>query len=183
MSFQPLRPRTLLKEWHASVFATHQNSALNARNFFNVGSLLPSRITSYDLAAGGPLISPKASLLLDFGQLFNAGVVNGNLQAPLASERTPLASDPQTRGIISDLLKAYPAALPNLPAVSLRQLNTNAPRRIMTADGLARLDVKPKEKTSVAGLYSASQYSEDPFQLVLGQNPQTDLGARTPTPI
>jgi hypothetical protein len=101
----------------------------------------------------------------------------------LASERTPLASDPQTRGIISDLLKAYPAALPNLPAASLRQLNTNAPRRIMTADGLARLDVKPKEKTSVAGLYSASQYSEDPFQLVLGQNPQTDLGARTPTPI
>jgi hypothetical protein len=89
--------------------------------------------------AGGPLISPEASLLLDFGQLFNAGMVNGNLQAPLASERTPLASDPQTRGIISDLLKAYPAALPNLPAVSLRQLNTNAPRRIMTADGLARL--------------------------------------------
>lgn len=175
LNFHPLRPRTLLKEWHASVSATHQNSALNARNFFNVGPLLPSRITSYDLAAGGPLISPKASLLLDFGQLFNSGMVNGNLQAPLASERTPLASDPQTRGIISDLLKAYPAAVPNLPAVSLRQLNTNAPRRIMTADGLARLDVKPEEKTSVAGLYSASQYSEDPFQLVLGQNPQTDL--------
>jgi carboxypeptidase family protein len=175
LSFQPLRPRTLLRDWHASVSATHQNSALNARNFFNAGPLLPSRITSYDLAAGGPLISSKASLLLDFGQLFNSGMVNGNLQAPLASERTPLATDPQTRAIVSALLKAYPAELPNLPSVSLRQLNTNAPRSIVTADGLARLDVRPNDKTSVAGLYSVNQYSEDPFQLVLGQNPQTDL--------
>jgi hypothetical protein len=175
LSFQPRRPRTLLKDWHASVSATHQNSALNARNFFNAGPLLPSRITSYDLAAGGPLFSRKASLLLDFGQVFNSGMVNGNLQAPLASERTPLAADPQTRAIISDLLNAYPAQLPNLPAVSLRQLNTNSPRSIVTTDGLARLDAKPNDKTSVAGLYSASQYSEDPFQLVIGQNPQTDL--------
>ncbi len=175
LSFQPLRPRTLLRDWHASVSATHQNSALNARNYFNFGPLLPSRITSYDLAAGGPLISSKASLLLDFGQIFNSGMVNGNLQAPLASERTPLAADPQTNAIIAALLKAYPAQLPNLPYVSLRQLNTNAPRSIVTADGLARLDVKPNDKTSLAGFYSVSQYSEDPFQLVLGQNPQTDL--------
>jgi hypothetical protein len=175
LSFQPLRPRTLLRDWHAAASATHQNSALNARNFFNAGPLLPSRITSYGLAAGGPLISPKASLLLDFGQVFNSGMVNGNLQAPLASERAPLAADPQTRAIISHLLNAYPAQLPNLPAVSLRQLNTNAPRSIVTADGLARLDVKPNDRTSVAGLYSVNQYSEDPFQLVIGQNPQTDL--------
>ncbi len=179
LSFQPLRPRTLLRDWHASASATHQNSALNARNFFNVGPLLPSRITSYDLAAGGPLISPKASLLVDFGQIFNSGIVNGNVQAPLASERTPLAADPQTNAIISALLKAYPAELPNLPSVSLRQLNTNAPRSIVTADGLARLDLRPNEKTSLAGLYSVNQYTEDPFQLVLGQNPQTDLRSQS----
>src|SRR5262249_60704243 len=109
------------------------------------------------------------------GQIFNSGMENGNAQAPLASERTPRAADAQTNAIISNLLRAYPAQLPNLPAVSLRQLNTNAARSIVTADGLARLDLKPDEKTSVAGLYSVSQYSEDPFQLVLGQNPQTDL--------
>ena len=174
LSFQPLRPRTLLKDWHASLSATHQNSALNARNFFNVGPLLPSRITSYDVAAGGP-VSSKASVLLDFNQIFNSGMVNGNIQAPLASERTPLAADTQTRAIVADLLKAYPAEFPNLPNVSLRQLNTNAPRSIVTANGLARLDEKPNDKTSVAALYSVNQYSEDPFQLVLGQNPQTDL--------
>ena len=81
LSFQPLRPRPLLRDWRASVSATHQNSALNARNFFNVGPLLASRITSYNLRAGGP-ISSKASLLLDFGQIFNSGMVNGNVQAP-----------------------------------------------------------------------------------------------------
>jgi hypothetical protein len=178
LSFQPLRPRTLLRQWHGSASATHQNSALNARSFFNVGSLLPSRITSYDLAVGGPVAS-KASLVLDFGQVFNSGMVNGNLQAPLASERTSLATDPQTRAIISDLLTAYPAQLPNLPAVSLRQLNTNAPRNIVTALGLARLDVRPDDKTSVAGLYSANQYSENPFQLVIGQNPETDLRSQS----
>ena len=175
LSFQPLRPRPLLRDWRASVSATHQNSALNARNFFNVGPLLASRITSYNLRAGGPLISSRASLLLDLGQIFNSGMVNGNVQAPLVSERTPRAADAQTNAIISNLLKAYPAKLPNLPAVSLRQLNTNAPRSIVTADGLARLDVKPDEKTSIAGFYSVNQYSEDPFQLVIGQNPQTDL--------
>jgi hypothetical protein len=175
LSVQPLRPRPLLADWHASASATHQNSALNARNFFNVGPLLPSRITTYNLGVGGPLISSKASLVLDFGQIFNSGMVNGNVQAPLASERTPRAPDAQTNAIISNLLRAYPAELPNLPAVSLRQLNTNAPRSIVTADGLARLDVKPDDKTSIAGFYSINQYSEEPFQLVIGQNPQTDL--------
>jgi hypothetical protein len=175
LSFQPLRPRPLLTDWHASISATHQNSALNARNFFNVGRLLPSRINNYNLAAGGPLISSKASLLLGFGQLFNSGMVNGNVQAPLASEQAPRSADPETNAIISQLLKAYPAQLPNLPAVTPRQLNTNAPRSIVTADGLARLDIRPNGKTSVAGFYSVNQYSEDPFQLVIGQNPQTDL--------
>jgi hypothetical protein len=100
-------------------------------------------------------VTSKVSLLLDFGQIFNSGMVNGNLQAPLASERIPHAADPQTNAIIAALLKAYPAELPNLPSVSLRQLNTSAPRSIVTADGLARLDVKPNDKTSVAGFYSA----------------------------
>src|SRR5262249_4267377 len=175
LSFQPLRPRPLLTDWRASLSPTHPNSALNARNFFYLGPLLSFPIPKYQLPAGGPPHSSQTSLLLDFGQIFNSGMVNGNVQAPLASERTPRAADAQTNAIISNLLRAYPAQLPNLPAVSLRQLNTNAARSIVTADGLARLDVKPDEKTSIAGFYSVNQYSEDPFQLVIGQNPQTDL--------
>ncbi len=175
LAFQPPAPRPVLKAWHESVSAMHQNSALNARNFFNVGPLLPSRITNYDVAAGGPIISPKASLLVNFGQTYNSGMVNGNVQVPRVSERTPTATDPQARAIISHLLDAYPAQLPNLSSASLRQLNTNAPRSIVDTNGLIRMDIKPDDNGSVAGRYSIGNYSEDPFQLVIGQNPQTDV--------
>ena len=61
--FEPLRPRALLPSWRGSLFGLHQNSVLNARNFFNVGPLLPSRSTSYNLSANGPLLSDKASYI------------------------------------------------------------------------------------------------------------------------
>ncbi|MCH8268159.1 MAG: hypothetical protein IH846_11620, partial [Acidobacteria bacterium] len=55
------------------------------------------------------------------------------------------------------------------------QLNSNAPRDIDSSHGLARLDLKPADDTSFAFRYSINDYSEDPFQLVAGQNPQTEL--------
>lgn len=175
LQFDLISSRSLARSWQGSVVAQHQNSALNARNFFNVGPLRGSRTTTYNVTASGPLASDQASALLDFGQLFNSGMVNGNVQVPTASERAPQSSDPQVNAVIAKLLQAYPAELPNLPAVSLRQLNTNAPRDIRTATGLARLDLKPGEDTAAAFRYSINDYREDPFQLVVGQNPQTDL--------
>lgn len=173
--FELIRPRTLLNSWRGSANMFLQNSVLNARNFFNVGPLLPSRSSGYGLAGGGPLGSRKVSVLLQFNQSFTSGMVNGNIQAPLADERTPGATDPRVRAVITDLLQAYPADLPNLPGVSLRQLNSNAPRDINTADGLARLDYKPLAGSLLAMRYSVNDYDEDPFQIVAGQNPQTNL--------
>ena len=174
-AFEGVRPRSLLSQWRGTLLALHQNSALNARNFFNVGPLLPSRVNAYGITAGGPVISQKVSLLLDFGQTLTSGFVNGNVQVPLAEERTPLAADPQVRAVIAALLKAYPADLPNLPSVSKRQLNSNASRDIDATDGLARLDWKVNNQTAAAFRYFVNQYSEDPFQIILGQNPRTDL--------
>ncbi|MBI4456404.1 MAG: TonB-dependent receptor [Acidobacteria bacterium] len=179
LRFELLRPRPLAKSWYGSVFGAHQNSALNARNFFNVGPLRPSRASSYEVSGGGPLVADKASLLLQFGQNFTSGLVNGNIQAPTASERTPRSSDPRVNSIIANLLNAYSAELPNLPYVSLRQLNTNAPRDVQSTDGLARLDLKLTDTTSLAVRYATNDYSEDPFQIVAGQNPQTDLGSQS----
>ncbi|MBI2816960.1 MAG: TonB-dependent receptor [Acidobacteria bacterium] len=173
--FELIRPRTLLNSWRGSANGFLQNSVLNARNFFNVGPLLPSRSSGYGLAAGGPVISRKVSLLLQFNQNFTSGMVNGNIQAPLADERTPRATDPRVRAVIADLLQAYPADSPNLPDVSIRQLNSNAPRDIKTSDGLARLDYKPLAGSSLAMRYNVSDYNEDPFQIVAGQNPQTNV--------
>ena len=177
--FQPIRPRSLASQWRASLYGLHQNSTLNARNFFNVGPLLPSRSSSYSITGNGPLFSPRASLLVQFGQNFTSGFVNGNIQAPLADERAPRSTNPQINAVIGSLLRAYPADLPNLPGVSLRQLNSNAARDIDGSDGLARLDFKASDSTSLAGRYSINDYAEEPFQLVAGQNPQTNLRAQT----
>lgn len=174
-AFEGVRPRPLLNQWRGALSALHQNSVWNARNFFNVGPLLPSRLNAYGITAGGPILSQKVSLLLDFSQALTSGFVNGNVQAPLAGERAPLATNPQVNAIIAALLKAFPADLPNLPAVSQRQLNSNAPRDIEATDGLARLDWKVNSQTAAAARYFVNQYSEDPFQIVLGQNPRTDL--------
>ena len=175
LAFEGIRPRPMLSRWHGALSVLHQNSPLNARNFFNVGRLLPSRSTTYDITAEGPITPQKFSVFLDFNQALTSGFVNGNVQAPLATERTPFATNPQVNTIIRSLLSAYPADLPNLPYVSKRQLNSNAERGIDGMDGVARLDWKISPGTSAAFRYFANQYSEDPFQIIIGQNPHTDL--------
>ena len=175
LSFETLRPRTPVRRWRGSLTGLHQNSPLNARNFFNVGPLLPSRLTSYGMSGEGPLHTEKLSLSLNFGQSFTSGFVNGNVQAPRLSERTPLATDPETSAIVRNLLRAFPAELPNLPDVTPNQLNSNAERDIDQTNGSARLDGKLSEATSAAVRYFMDDYSETPFQIILGQNPQTDL--------
>ena len=175
LAFEGIRPRALLSQWHGSLSALNQNNIWNARNFFNVGPLKAARTTTYDAAAEGPLVRDKVSLLLDFGQTFTSGWVNGNVQAPLASERTPTSTDANVNAVIADLLKAFPADLPNLPNVSKRQLNTNATRDIAAANAQARLDLKLSEQTTAAVRYLVNDYNEDPFQIILGQNPQTEL--------
>ena len=67
-------------------------------------------------------------------------MVNGNVLVPLASERTPLTTDPAARAIVQRFLDAYPAQLPNRPDFDPRALNTNAPQVIDAIDGTARLD-------------------------------------------
>ena len=172
LNFEVIRSRSLLSSWRGSVSALHQNSALNARNFFNVGPLRASRLNSYSLTGSGPLASEKASLLVQYGQSFTSGFVNGNILVPDLSERTPRSPDPRVNAVIASLLKAYPAEAPNLGD---GRLNSNATRDIDATDALARLDLKPSEGAAVALRYTVNDYVEEPFQLVAGQNPQTNL--------
>ena len=172
VNFEVIRSRPLVNAWRGSGTALHQNSALNARNFFNVGPLRPSRANTYSLSAGGPLASEKASLLVQFGQSLTSGFVNTNILVPSLSELTPRAADPRVNAILASLLKAFPAEAPNLGD---GRLNSNAPRDLDTTDALVRLDWKPAENTDAALRYTVSDYVEEPFQLVVGQNPQTNL--------
>jgi hypothetical protein len=163
----------VLGAYHGSVYEFHQNQALNARPFFQVGSLLPSRRNQYGFAFSGPILRERLSFNFAWGQVRDSGFVNGNVQVPRDSERAPRSSDPETNAIIAALLKAYPTELPNLPHVSIRHLNTNSFRDIRNTAFSLHLDYQTASGDRIAYDQQFSDSKEDPFELVLGQNPQT----------
>ncbi len=168
-------PRPFLQGFHGTVYNQHQNSALNARSFFTVGELLPWRRNDYGGAVGGPLISER--LVFDFAasQTRDSGLINGNVQVPLADERTPLASDPATRELIARLLTGFPEEFPNLPHVSLRQLNTNAVRDIRSSAFSTHLRYRANATSQLVFEQRFLDSTEKPFEFVAGQNPVTFL--------
>ena len=172
--FTPLNRRSVASRWTYSVAHSIENSVLNARSFFQVGPLRPSRVNQYELSAGGPLLPNRLSMAAQLGRLQNSGEVNGNVQAPKADERIPRSADPRANAILAGLLGAFPSALPNSPHVTERQLNANAPRKIGNQEGSLRLDFRPAENSALALRYAIQDYSEDPFELVIGENPKTD---------
>src|SRR3990172_2259075 len=171
-----VRPQPLLADLHGTLYANHQNSALNARSFFTVGDLLPSRRNDYGAAIGGPIHKESLSFHFAWSQIRETGYVNGNIQAPLAEERSPRSEDPATNAVIAGLLKAFPDELPNLPlSKSRRQLNTNALRSIRSTAFSTRLDYRPREADQLAFEQRFLDSTEEPFQIVVGRNPVTLL--------
>jgi hypothetical protein len=165
----------VLGAYHGSVYDFHQDHALNARPFFQVGSLLPSRRNQYGFSFSGPILRERLSFNFAWGQVRDSGFVNGNVQVPRADERVPRSPDPEANAIIAALLKAYPDELPNLPHVSIRHLNTNALRDIRNTAFSLHLDYQARSGDRVAYDQQFSDTAEDPFELVLGQNPQTAM--------
>lgn len=161
--------------WHGEAFWTHQNSVFNARTFFQVGDVKPSHQNVY----GGRLTAllPKniGGFTVNFGQSDIHAVVNGNVLVPLASERTPITTDPALRPIIQKFLDAYPNILPNRPDFDPRALNTNSPQRIDSLNGTARLDLQLNQKQRLFLSQGIDRARIVAFQLVDGQNPNTEL--------
>jgi hypothetical protein len=169
-----LRPAVQTAGWHGEVYAWQQNSVFNARTFFQVGSVKPSRRNAHGFRAGGD--APGIGYLsLTGAQRRIRGMVNGNVLVPLADERTPLTADPGRRGLIQKFLNAYPDELPNRQDFDNRALNTNAPQRIDELSGTARLDRETPGHGRLAAFYSNDRQRIDAFQLVAGQNPDTEI--------
>jgi len=174
-----VQPRGPIRQFHASLYGAHENSALNARPFFNVGPLRSSKRNQFGASASGSLIADKLFFTTSLDFVSDSGFVNGNIRSPLPSERTPTAEDPETAAIVAGLLQAYPAEDPNLPNVAARQLNTNAIRRIDSVDWNLKLDYLLSDRDNLAFQYTLFDYSEDPFEFVVGGNPKTDLRPQT----
>jgi hypothetical protein len=168
-----LRPAPTLNGWHGELFAFHQNSVLNARTFFQVGPVQPSRQNFYGARFTGHTL--LGDLTGSFMQRKVRGMVNGNVLVPLASERTPLATAPALRAIVSSFLNAYPRVAPNRPDFDPRALNTNAPQRIDEIDNSLRLDRQLTAQSRISASQTLARQRIDAFQFVAGQNPDTEI--------
>ncbi|MBI3473358.1 MAG: TonB-dependent receptor [Candidatus Solibacter usitatus] len=169
-----LRPAPAVSGWHGEVFEAHQNSVFNARTFFQAGDVLPSRQNSYGARFSGA-VQKVGALTGAFSQRKIRGMVNGNVLVPLASERTPLATGPAVRALVSRFLGAYPAELPNRPDFDPRALNTNAPQQIDETDSSLRLDRDTGARSRISLSHALGRQRVHAFQFVAGQNPDTEI--------
>ncbi|MEO5925859.1 MAG: hypothetical protein ABIR70_18720 [Bryobacteraceae bacterium] len=159
---------------HGTLWENHQNSITSARSFFQVGGVLPARENEYGFRVTSPLWK-SIQLSLDGNQQKSRGMVNGNVLVPRADERTPLTTDPQAYKLIASWLAGYPTLAPNLPDLDARALNTNAPQRIDTNALSGRLDAPLGAKNALSLRYQVTAQHVKAFQLVAGQNPDSDL--------
>lgn len=170
-----LRAATPPAGWHGDVFLNHQNSVFNARTFFQVGGVKPSHRNMYGGRVTGFLPGGAGAFTASFGQNDIRGMVNGNVLVPLAFERTPVTTDPTLRPIIQRFLDAYPNELPNRPDFDIRALNTNARQRIDSVNGSLRLDLRTGANSRLFLSHVIDRQRILAFQLVAGQNPNTEL--------
>ena len=166
-------PAPIKSGFHGRLYETHLNSVTSARSFFQVGGVKPARENDYGFNFGLGAWR-NAKLFVEASQQKIRGSVNGNVLVPKPDERAPLATDPATRAVVAKFLAAYPKESPNRTDINPRALNTNAPQSIDNNQANIRLDQSFGVRDSVALQYQFTSQSVDAFQLVAGQNPDTD---------
>ncbi|MBI4874842.1 MAG: hypothetical protein HY822_09450 [Acidobacteria bacterium] len=159
--------------FHGRLYETHQNSVFSARSFFQAGGVKPARENDYGLRTGMGLWR-GATLSAEASRQKLRGSVNGNVLVPKPDERTPLTADPALRAIVTRWLAAYPAELPNRTDVNPRALNTNSPQTINNHGAQLRLDQRRGARDQFGFQYGFVSQQVFAFQLVAGQNPDTD---------
>jgi len=166
-------PGLIKSGFHGRLYETHLNSVTSARSFFQVGGVKPAHENDYGFNFGLG-VWRGAKLFIEASQQKIRGSVNGNVLVPTPDERTPLATDPALRAAVARFLDAYPKELPNRTDIDPRALNTNAPQTINNNQANLRLDQHLGGKDAFALQYQYTSQSVEAFQLVAGQNPDTD---------
>jgi len=172
--YQPIAVPSALKSGiHGNLHYAHLNSIFSARSFFQVGSVKPARDNDYGFALASQLWK-RSDFFIEGSQQKLRGSVNGNVLVPKPDERTPLATDPAMRAIVGRWLSVYPAELPNRTDINPRALNTNSQQAINNNNANLRLDQDLSERGRVYLQYNFTSQNVKAFQLVPGQNPDTD---------
>ena len=159
--------------FHGDLFWRHNNSVFSARSFFQVGPVQPARENFYGVNLAAPL-GRLGSVTLGVSQNKIRGNVNGNVLIPLPEERTPLTIDPAARATVQSLLDGYPNVPPNRPDIAARAHNANSLQVINTDGARIQLDRDGVGGGKLSLRYAWTGQDVDAFQLVQGQNPDTD---------
>ena len=166
-------PTSIKAGIHSELRYSHVNSVFNARSFFQVGSVKPSRENEYGFNFGSNLWR-NGKVFIEGAQTKIRGSVNGNVLVPKPDERTPINSDPVAYAFIAKLLAAYPKELPNRTEINARALNTNSPQTIDNIQTGIRIDQQIFKRDSLNAQYQFSNQKILAFQFVAGQNPNTN---------
>lgn len=158
--------------FHGSIYETHGNSIFSARSFFQVGAVQPARSNDYGFQVGLP-VRDGTNFFVEASQTRNRGSVNGNILVPTPEERIPLATDPDLRAFVNDIMDSFPAEAPNRTDINPRALNTNAPQNIDNDSISSRLDQRLSGQDNLFFQHRFKVQEVDAFQLVKGQNPNT----------
>ncbi len=157
---------------HGRLFESHLNSIFSARSFFQVGGVKPAHENNYGADFSAPLWK-KSIFSFSGSQQKIRGMVNGNVLVPLATERTPLATDPRLRDYVQRILNSYPAELPNRTDINKRMLNTNSPQEINSDTASARLDQTVTKRDRLVLRQQLIHQRVVAFQFIKGMNPDT----------
>ena len=161
---------------HGQLYYRHLNSLTTARSFFQVGGVKPARENDYGFGLSLPA-GKSTFFQIEGNQRRLRGIVNGNALIPLASERTPLTTNPAETAFIARLLSAYPAVNPNRTDIDPRMLNTNAPQSINGDTASLKVDRLLTAKARFSANYQFVRQQVLAFQFVRGQNPNTTTGS------
>ena len=142
-------------EFHGNVYEFLRNSALDARNFFDHGSIPEFQRNEFGSSLGGPIRKNKAFLFGNYeGFRQNLGLSDVTLVPDAASRASAVAS-------IQPLLALWPVA--NGPELltstgtpsGIAEAFSNPLQHIREDFGTARFDQNFTEKDSLTGVYTA----------------------------
>jgi hypothetical protein len=152
-------------QWHGSVFEYLRNSALDARNFFDVVAAPPFQRNQFGSSLGGPIQKDKTFVFANYEgyrqSLHQTSVTfvpdssarNGTF-VPLGSG-CPAAQQAACAALVTSLLNLWPVANgPDNPSAGLAQYFSSPLQRIREDFGTARLDHVFSEKDSLMGAYT-----------------------------
>jgi hypothetical protein len=77
--------RSGTNQFHGSVYEFLRNSALDARNFFDVGSIPPFRRNQFGGAAGGPIQKDRTFIFADYEGIRQAKGISVLITPPIGA--------------------------------------------------------------------------------------------------